>query len=480
MYHEHPLRILRYSMKNIWLLVFPLLRGLSVLHFDAAGFYEWVKGAWFDILIVGVILIFGYVRWYFSKISIKNGTIMHSGGVIFRVRKTIPLTSISAATVEKPLYLIPFQAAFFKCDTRAGILRATDMSVMVTYKVCEELMKCIPDVDPQKKLSGIRKPNAVSVMLFSAFFSSGFSGAVYIAAFFFKGGQIAYDIITVSLSKITETTEKIAGSWLMKIPGAAVAAGIFFLVSWLLSFIVNLMRYFRFHVAADEKVINITCGVTNPREYRINSSHINYTDLRQNLIMKLMGAVTVNISCAGYGYGSQYLPVLLPIKLEKNLGKSLEMLGITGGIRTDYCPPKTGLWNYIWLPFTGMTFIFPTERVIVRIFPKISELAHFAAVMLTIPMFILIAVKVVALFTSGISIYDEKIVLRCSKMMSFHTVIADRNNIVKVELQQTPFQLYLNHKCTLILWFCGEGRSRYAVKAVRLKDGLRIKRTLEN
>ena len=27
-YHEHPIKILRYSAKNLWLLIFPLLRSL--------------------------------------------------------------------------------------------------------------------------------------------------------------------------------------------------------------------------------------------------------------------------------------------------------------------------------------------------------------------------------------------------------------------------------------------------------------------
>ena len=30
-YREHPIKILRYSAKNLWLLIFPLLRSLSVL-----------------------------------------------------------------------------------------------------------------------------------------------------------------------------------------------------------------------------------------------------------------------------------------------------------------------------------------------------------------------------------------------------------------------------------------------------------------
>ena len=46
MYHEHPLRILKYSVKNIWLLVFPFIRGIMTYHFSKDFLYTWIKGAW--------------------------------------------------------------------------------------------------------------------------------------------------------------------------------------------------------------------------------------------------------------------------------------------------------------------------------------------------------------------------------------------------------------------------------------------------
>lgn len=51
MYHEHPIRILKYSIKNLWLLIFPLIRGIHAITFDVGKLYHWIKGAWFDIAI---------------------------------------------------------------------------------------------------------------------------------------------------------------------------------------------------------------------------------------------------------------------------------------------------------------------------------------------------------------------------------------------------------------------------------------------
>lgn len=98
------------------------------------------------------------------------------------------------------------------------------------------------------------------------------------------------------------------------------------------------MRYAGFEVDGDEYCLKIFCGLVNQREYRITPAHINYTDLRQNLIMKLSGAVAVNISCAGYGSAKNHLPVLFPVKKEANLGNALEKIGVFSGVKNDFLP----------------------------------------------------------------------------------------------------------------------------------------------
>ena len=473
MHHEHILRIPKYSLRNIWLLIFPLLRGMLVLKMDAEGLYEWVQGAWKDIAVIGIILVFGFVKWYFSRVGVKDGCITQEGGIVIRYRKMIPIESISVATAERPFYMIPFGAVRFSCDTRAGIFKSTDMKLLLTRKTCAELMSHIPDVDAEKRIKGMPKPTTFSVMLFSALFSSGFSGAVYIAMFFFKGGSIAQDMISAWLSRITETTEKLSHILLLKIPAAAIALGTFFLAAWLLSFIVNLLRYSHFKIIADHENVNVKCGITSRREYRIKSGHINYTDLRQNVIMKLFSAVTVYISCAGYGYDSQHLPVVMPIRRKKDLGTGFEHLGLLAERELEYKPPWTGFLNYLFLPVISSVMVFPTYYLFEWLFPKAAVLSNFFAVMLEIPLVWLVFVKTIALFTSGIALCDDKIVLCCAKWTAFHTVIAERKNIVKVELRQSLLQLP-GKKCDVIIWLCGESRSRYRVGALKLKDGRRL------
>ena len=56
---QHPIKIIDYSSKSFWLLSIPLIRGLFYLQFDL---WAWIQGAWFDIFVLLVILIYGFFQ----------------------------------------------------------------------------------------------------------------------------------------------------------------------------------------------------------------------------------------------------------------------------------------------------------------------------------------------------------------------------------------------------------------------------------
>jgi membrane protein YdbS with pleckstrin-like domain len=151
MCREHPLKILKYSVKNIWLLIFPLLRGIYTYHFDKNWFYSWVQGAWFDIAVLGAIIIFGFTRWAFSRIDFTADELVHRDGVFVRVNTYIPFRNISSVTVERPIYMAPFGAMRFRCDTRAGIFKTVDLKLLVSNRTRRKIMEHMLDVDEKRR-----------------------------------------------------------------------------------------------------------------------------------------------------------------------------------------------------------------------------------------------------------------------------------------------------------------------------------------
>ena len=481
MYHEHPLRILKYSAKNIWLLIFPFIRGLRTYHFSKDFFYTWIQGAWKDILVIGVIILFGLVRWFFSIIDLSEDELIHRDGVFIRVNTHVPFSNMSCTTVENPIHLGAFGARRLSCDTRAGIFKTADLTLLVNEATCEAIMKRIPDVSEKNKAAEIKRPSWLSILLFSVFFSSGFSGTVYVAMFFFKGGDIAHDIISMSLSTLTRETEKLTDKLLLKIPAVALMIGAFFIGSWFVSFCVNLLRYAGFRIETDNKVLKVSYGLVNRIESKINLSHVNYTDLRQNLIMKMLGAVSLYVSCAGYGAVKNRLPVLMPVKREKDIGRGLEAMGVVGGVKNTYKAKIAGAGSYLLLPVIAAVSVIPlynaTGGLVSKLLPKLTELLHFAAVMAEIPLVWFIIVKAAALLTSGITFYEDSIMIRCSKWNKFHTVVGGLKNVAKVEVEQNLLQR-MSKRCAVSIWFGSEEYKRYKVKALSEADGLKIAETL--
>lgn len=469
MYHEHPIRILKYSVKNLWLLIFPLLRGIRAFTLDVDKLYNWIKGSWFDIMVLGAIIFFGLIRWYFSRITLTEDAVVHTDGVIAKVCTSIPYSKLSAVTVERSFYLIPFGAMRIYCDTSAGIFKSSDMKIMVNKAVCGEIMTKIPNINIKESINYKQKPKLIAVLLFSVFFSSSFSGAVYVAAFFFKGGDLAKDIISVSFDKITAKTSEISQFVIRNIPAAAIGIGTFFLASWLLSFIVNFLRYYGFAIKYDKNYIDIVCGTFTRRRYKITVKQINFVDLRQNLIMKICGFLTINISCAGYGSSNDQMPVAFPIKRKKNLGDGFEKFWLCSGAKNEFRPKIIDLWTYIWSPVIISACIYIAARFVPELFPRFSDLSFFALIMAEIPSVWMILVKFAAAATSGIAVYEDKIKIKYSRGFGFHTVIADKDRIVKMSITQTPMQKAVN-KCTVGFYLNGEQSQRHYVKALSCDD----------
>lgn len=111
MLHEHPIKILRYTAKNLWLLIFPLLRSAHFFPFSAKEIAAWLHGAWFDLLICVLILTYGAIRWYFCGFMYNTEVIRRQSGILLKRETEIPCSSITSVTEEH---------AFFSATIRSG------------------------------------------------------------------------------------------------------------------------------------------------------------------------------------------------------------------------------------------------------------------------------------------------------------------------------------------------------------------------
>lgn len=226
-YREHPIKILRYSAKNLWLLIFPLLRSLRFYPFSLQKLIDWGAGAWFDLLVALLILGIGTLRWhactyYFDEVSIRS-----QSGILLRRGTEIPLERIASTVEEHPFYLRPLRAACLQISTAAGAVPEADMHLTLYLRDLHRLRQHIPVLQNGSTGAVAYHTPAWRMLLFSALFSSSFSGAIYIATICFQGGRITSDLVKqFQAQQILEDATDKASTAFHGVPRIAITIGI--------------------------------------------------------------------------------------------------------------------------------------------------------------------------------------------------------------------------------------------------------------
>ncbi len=469
MHREHPLRILKYSMKTIWLLIFPFLRGLWSI-FKAwnkkqiQGFklspeavLNWVHGAWFDLLILGIILGYGFCIWFFRKFTVEDGQLYVQDSFIFTRKRIMPVKNLSALTIEHALFLRPFKAAYLYADTASGLLNATDIKLLIRKKDESMFTSALPRLRQGKRHHYERKVKLWKILLFSVIFSSSFSGALYIATFWFQSGRIARDLINeFKLTEKLNTVSQEVAEHLEGIPPIAVTVGILILFSWLFSMISNLIRYGGFYMESDKRQLFVKSGLMTTRYFYLQNHKINFLDIRQNLLTKLFKVYSLAVNCPGYGNQRGSMPICLPILTQNELIETMPMI-FPGSrfLKNQLRPPKRSWWGYVCWCVTGFAAIYPTGEFIERLFPAFQQITNLVQVTIVIPILWKLIVQIVSLNTSGVSISKNRICMRYCKGFAFHTIVAETDSIVKVKIHQHVWQKW-SKTCHLTIYFRAE------------------------
>lgn len=476
MIHEHPLKILKHAKNSIWLLIFPILRGIRSFSLDLNDFYSWISGGWFDLLVLLCILGFGYFRWLFTWVRMGRNHVRLMSGFIFKKRVEIPYKNISAVTAQHSFFLRPFRAVTVNIDTGAGALDTTDMTMLLYRDDLKKIQRKLPKIRKDEKKTYKFRPKWYQIVFFSFVFSSSLSGAVYLAALIFNAGRIATDIMREDFSQVYEiannVSQNVSEKTPVELPTEALILIIIVLGTWLLSFISNMFMYLEFVMKKDAHVMRILSGVFTKRVFHIMPEKINYLDLRQSFITKLFKVSSLNISCSGYG--KNQLPVLLPVLSRKQANEALEMLGFNKYlVKRKIKPEKPTFMSYTWIPLAIAAVIFVASRVVLNFFPGFADTMFYVVIVLEVPFIWLAMVKFYAYLTTGITVEDDFCCIRYSRFYAFHTILADKNKIVKVQIFQDIIDRKIG-RCRLDFYFNSEKSRAHKVKGLNVKEAQKI------
>jgi uncharacterized membrane protein YdbT with pleckstrin-like domain len=455
------------------------LLNVTKFRFTVRTLRAWLEGTEYDIAVLVLIAVFGFFEWYYSRYIFTSSGITHEYGIIVRQKTHIPTSSIVSVIAEKRFYTRPFKALRLYVDTCAGNIRSSDMRLLIRYRDYEEMKKALPIFRKTLLAPAEDRPKMGKIILFSALFSSSLSGTVYVVLFFIQGGRGLVKFLNeMEIDKTINEISETVSSRIKIIPPVIVTIIAVFIGLWILSFVSNCLRYANFRIYKRGRNIKINYGLFTKRDYYIDSEMINFTDIRQNLIMKIkrFSFVTLTANCPGYGSTGTQIPVFVPILSKANFRQTLKLIMPYTKIRDNVNKPEPMyFWQFLWQPcITGMVIV-AAGVITMAAYPMTTPLVRPLVFLFELPVVVFIIVRIVAIFSNGVGIEGNHLTLRYCKGLVFHTILADCTKVVRIDTSQTFMQKQAGI-CHMYFYLESRNSKRHRIIAMPYREAKRIER----
>ena len=430
-HRQHPIKIIGYTSKTMWLLLIPLVKYLVALRFDIRS---WLVTNWVDILAISAIFGFAVLRWVFIYFEIDDQSMISHSGYFGLAATKVAFASVTTVSVHQSSWQRLFGACTLYIDTNARSVSKTDIILVLSKKRAEHILDLISEENEQAVKYTVESKKR-SQLAFSLFFSSTLSGVVIFAGLLIEASRIVDRNIEIRLlntaaGEISKNTQKI--------PFIIVISALVIIGGWLLSFFANLMRYWHFSVTRHGGRLVVRSGIWTLRHDVMHRERINYYDITRSLLMKIFRICTVNVNCTGYGKLRSEIPTIAPIASDKEVEKTLSIL------MPRFTAPKTTLvtgkreiGRFISIPIFIFLFVPVIRQIFIYIFPRWVSEINIISFISSVPCIWLIIVKAVAAFNTGIGFDEKCCVIDYCRFYGFHRVVVQREKITRVAILQT-------------------------------------------
>ncbi len=469
---QHIIKLFGYTTKYFWLLIIPLLRGLYSIFIGDDSLVEWLRGAWLDLVILGVILAFAWLRWSCVTFMLDDKSVTVSKGLFVSVSDRVYYSQISTVSINQGFFYRALGACTVQISTNAGILDKADVSIVMKKSDADEFYRRIR-ASRVKSLNYSISPNKPALFLFSFLFSSSFSGIAIMVALLLEAGAVIDRKAEAELllNTFTDAVNKAA----VYVPPILAGVALVISVTWLFSFVSNIFSFWNHVITKCSDSLYVRSGLVAKRRSIISLKKVNFIDFKQNLMARIFRVSTLSVHATGFGNtGRKELSVVLPITPKRELVSTLkEVFPEYPPLKIDLHTDPKGYKGFFILPMAWAIVPLLGFGALHHFAPDWYDMARPAMIISLIPAVWLLIVKAVSMFSTGIGIRDGYISLRYAHLFGFHSVIMPFDRLAKVVLRQTPFQR-LGGTCTLILYSHSDSKRSHKIMGVRLDRAMNL------
>lgn len=466
-HRQHPVKILDYTSKNLWLLLIPLTKHLIASHFNLV---EWVRINWVDILSITGIFALAAVRWVFVSFNIESDGIVANTGFLGMVRTKVYYSQLTTVTFCQTWYGRPFRAHTMYMETNAKTVTREDVRLVLSKKNAEKLYGYV-SVISAGKIKATYSPRRLHLVVFSMLFSSALTGMILYGTFMFELNKlVGTEMERSMLQKVNGEITKIDSQMLnltKTVPRIILVIAGVVIGGRLISFIVTLARHWSFTVSRTEKQLLIKSGMLVRRRHIINRDRVNFYDITQTLTMMIFKICSVTLDCTGYGKSRREISVLVPITTYDNVNASLGLLvpELPRAEPEIIMGKADDVRRFVTLP--ALFCIIPTAAIqlLDKYFPNHNTDINALIAILTVPMIWLVIVRTAAAFNTSVGFDERGCVLNYCRGFRFHKVLLPKENISMIRITRNPFQL-LNDTCNLFVYTIGEKSKPHVINFI--------------
>lgn len=449
-YRAHPVQIIINIWKLLIFLLLPLIRG--IFNAFTGNFRSWLQGAWFDICVVMLILGAGIVMWYRTTYRVESEGIYLNRGVFIRKNSFIPQKNILSCVITHNFYLRPLKAVRVRADTLGGSFKNADFKIILSPKRAKELTEAISV--SEDSFTPLYHSNLIYVIVLSLISSNSLGGILLITTFISNLGEALGKELS---NRIFDTFQQVSQKLAFGIPPAAANLAFLLFAGWCVAFVRNVIKYRNLTISKSEDLVDIKSGIFTINQYRICSEAINYFDIRQTLLTKILGISYIFVSAIGFGKSENDVSAFVPAVKNKNLDKILQNLDLGFKPKARQIKPNLGaIFRFIADPLYFCILIPLTTYILIKVYPEWNDFLISIAVIPMIPALWFFTVRLIDCFTSGAAKSGDSYTLKYSKGFYFHEAVIPENKIITVKLKQSIFQK-ADGRCDLYVYNCSEG-----------------------
>ncbi len=426
---EHPIAIPGHIPYYYLLLLLPLLRGVWYIRLPD-GFPRWLRGTWFDGAVIAALLVLSAIAWKRRTYHVDRHRLQLCRGIFWTRTTIVPLRWVTTLTVERPLWLRPFNAIKVSADTDAGSHKLADLQLTVWRKQAGLFL-------PESEDGIYLTAKTWRIGLLCLLSSDSFGGLLLLTAALRQSSVILGEGVRNAVMDNLE----MAADALTIIPRTAALLILILAIGWVIGTTRHLLRHLPFMLCRRKDTLTVYMGSFTKRIHCCSMGAINYIDIRQTLTAHLWRIHTVYINCTGYGKDKNTLAVVIPPCGWQQVTKEWGLLFPHRKPCRVTLRPARGAWKrYLRLPLTLLLLLPLVGQTVGRIFPIWRELAVYLSLLAVLPCLWLGAVRIAAHRVAGMGYEEGQYSLCYAHRLTLHRVTIPREKIAAVCVRQSPGQ----------------------------------------